>query len=91
MSIEINNHCELMQTYIQSRFDLLSHNGGIIGVTYNKDKDVFDIYYNTDRVSSHRKRDLPLDEAQLKEFLSSVARSISSIANFPKGEQPPWA
>ena len=82
--LEINKDCENMRFYIQSQFDLKTKKHGIIGVTFNRDLNVYDFYLNTNRIASHRASVFPRQHEQLKTFLASIASTAVTIIEFPR-------
>lgn len=78
-NMEINRNCQMMQVLVQSRFDLFSDQDGIIGVTYNPEKEVYDFHLNTNRIASYRDTSIPREEIFLKEFLVDIAKTAANI------------
>jgi hypothetical protein len=56
---------------------------GIIGCTFDREKDVYNFYLNTNRIASHRSSIFPVDDKDaLRVFLSSIARTAATIVDF---------
>jgi len=80
--MEITEACGDMRVYLQAYFDARDDYPGIIGVTYDPSRDVYNFHLNATRIGSHSASEIPSEEMELNDFLTPIAETASTLARF---------